>query len=117
MHINSCDSCGWLVHYDKNCQLASDPPQYKGKCINCGTPKYSLCSDIDSAHMNAYTVSALQNIKVQDTRSIVRCFLNETPALHLERELVDLLMKIDGDYEAKLKALKLQLSIAISGGR
>jgi hypothetical protein len=41
-----CDHCGGFMKYETGMQLLSSPPQYKGKCKDCGEIKFTYCDDV-----------------------------------------------------------------------
>ena len=47
------------------------------------------------------------NVKMNHMRNVAASFLNETKALHLERDLVDFLIRIDARHEMEIEELKL----------
>lgn len=51
--------------------------------------------------------------KYQHMRHVAASFLHETKAIHLERDLVDFLIKIDKGYQEQIEQLKLQLQAAL----
>lgn len=54
----------------------------------------------------ATETEAMINIRVQHMRDVTARFLNETKALHLERDLVDFLIQIDQRHQEEVKKLK-----------
>lgn len=65
-----------------------------------------------SSNTTATDSNAMVNIKCSRMRDVAARFLNDTPALHLERELATLLMNIDAAHQIQVKQLELRLRIA-----
>ena len=58
----------------------------------------------------AIETEAMINIKMSHMRDVAARFLNETKALHLERDLVDFLIRIDDHHRKEIDHLNLLVS-------
>ena len=58
----------------------------------------------------ATETEAMINIRVSQFRDIAGRFLNETKAIHLERDLVDFLIRIDDHHQREVEELNLMIT-------
>ncbi len=45
--VNHCRLCGGPINYDRGFVLTSSPPQYQGRCQDCGDLTNRLCSEVN----------------------------------------------------------------------
>ena len=57
----------------------------------------------------ATETEAMIDIRMHHMRGVAARFLNETKALHLERDLVDFLIRIDNHHQEEVKKLNLSI--------
>ena len=67
--------------------------------------------------LTAAETELMADIRFRHMRNVAAAFLNETKAIHLERDLVDFLVKIDKQQQEEIRILNLRISELASQAR
>ena len=58
--------------------------------------------------------NAMQDVRLNHMRNVAANFLNETKALNLERDLTNILVKIDEQHQEQIRVLNLRMTEILS---